>query len=473
MFFSQSKKLLLFSTIGYLFIIYFFNQKFHTSLVVFKENINLYFIYLIFLLNIAPIIFYFYSKDEKSNLPIFYLSLIYFFFSYTLFFISNSWNVFDEHRLSEHQNAIEIFLIGIFFYNLGYYLFFSLIKKSKKSLKIFEIDNNKELLLLGLLTLTGVIVCYNIIDLPKYINGIQQLKYPLLYLSYGFLVLYIFNTQKTISLYFKILLFLLILIPIVFDMLAGAFFTPFISVFLNIIFFMYLGQKITKFNLISIVSTILILFFIIQIKTPYRNAIWTTENNSTVDKFLIYKSELYSLLKKFNFQQPYKINTVSRIFHSYESLVIVVNKTPSDVDYFEGKSYKILTSKIIPRIFWKNKPSDVLGNTYGRRYNIILETDNYTSWNMPVLNEFYVNYGLKGVILGMFLLGFFFRFISTFFSIKNNYNTEKIVAFYIFVPLFFLESHLSLMFGALLQSYVFLLIFFVIYKKVFRLLKII
>ena len=86
MFFSQSKKLLLFSTIGYLFIIYFFNQKFHTSLVVFKENINLYYIYLIFLLNIAPIIFYFYSKDEKSNLPIFYLSLIYF-FSLTHYFL--------------------------------------------------------------------------------------------------------------------------------------------------------------------------------------------------------------------------------------------------------------------------------------------------------------------------------------------------------------------------------------------------
>ena len=76
---------------------------------------------------------------------------------------------------------------------------------------------------------------------------------------------------------------------------------------------------------------------------------------------------------------------------------------------------------------------------------------------MPVLNEFYVNYGPGGVIVGMILIETIVCLLSKMFSIKENNNIEGIIAF-IFLFNIFLESHLSLLFGAIVQSYIFLLI---------------
>ena len=90
---------------------------------------------------------------------------------------------------------------------------------------------------------------------------------------------------------------------------------------------------------------------------------------------------------------------------------------------------------------------------------------------MPVLNEFYVNFGKSGVAIGMFLIGLIINFITRVFSSLKNDNLELIIAFYLFIPLFFLESHLSLLFGALIQSYVFLIILSIIILFLLRKIK--
>ena len=77
---------------------------------------------------------------------------------------------------------------------------------------------------------------------------------------------------------------------------------------------------------------------------------------------------------------------------------------------------------------------------------------------MPVLNEFYVNFGNIGVMIGMFFIGGLMNFLTKFGTFRNNSNLEAIICFYLFVPLFFLESHLSILFGAIIQSYIFLML---------------
>ena len=134
----------------------------------------------------------------------------------------------------------------------------------------------------------------------------------------------------------------------------------------------------------------------------------------------------------------------------------------------------------MPRIFWKNKPADTLGNEFGHRYNILniddleknTKKDLNTSWNMPVLNEFYVNFGKIGVIFGMFIIGILFGIIVKIASFKNIKNAEFVVLFFLLLPLFFLESHLSLLIGAVIQSYIFLIliiyIFLIILRKFYK-----
>ena len=59
---------------------------------------------------------------------------------------------------------------------------------------------------------------------------------------------------------------------------------------------------------------------------------------------------------------------------------------------------------------------------------------------MPVLNEFYVNFGKLGVIFGMFLIGFIFSLLTKLFTFKNNLNVESILSFYLLYPYSFRKS---------------------------------
>ena len=61
----------------------------------------------------------------------------------------------------------------------------------------------------------------------------------------------------------------------------------------------------------------------------------------------------------------------------------------------------------MPRIFWEDKPSDEYANSAGRRYDVLGKDDRNTSWNFPILNETYANYGFYGVFIIMLSLGIF------------------------------------------------------------------
>ena len=68
-----------------------------------------------------------------------------------------------------------------------------------------------------------------------------------------------------------------------------------------------------------------------------------------------------------------------RLAHSFSSLIILVEKTPSSINYLKGETYIILLSKLIPRVIWNEKPSDKIANYIGRKYRVLNNEDNSTS----------------------------------------------------------------------------------------------
>ena len=156
----------------------------------------------------------------------------------------------------------------------------------------------------------------------------------------------------------------------------------------------------------------------------------------------------------------------NRISHSFSSLVLLVSKTPSEIDYLRGDTYKILLSKIVPRIFWKDKPSDDLANKIGREYKVLNDNDFSTSWNLPIINEAYINYGIYGVIIITFILGIIVRLFSETFSVNNFYNAESHIGVYLCCSTFFWEPHLSLVYGGIYYPVIFLYILMTINRFV-------
>ena len=144
-----------------------------------------------------------------------------------------------------------------------------------------------------------------------------------------------------------------------------------------------------------------------------------------------------------------------RLAHPFSSLIIITKKTPNEIPYWKGDTYKILLSKFVPRIFWKAKPSDDIANLAGRRYLVLSQNDFNTSWNLPIFNEAYANFGITGVFIIMFVLGIFVRLLTNLTSIKNFKSIETYIGIYICSKTFFWEPHLSIVYGGILYVIVF------------------
>lgn len=128
----------------------------------------------------------------------------------------------------------------------------------------------------------------------------------------------------------------------------------------------------------------------------------------------------------------------------------VVETTPDQVPYWRGATYQTLFTGWIPRVFWKDKPEEVFGNEFGRRYNIIASEDKSNSINIPWLTEMYANFGRIGVLLGMAFVGLFLGVLERFLNSPNRNLSERAVGATVLLPLFFQESNFTLMTGSLI-----------------------
>ena len=364
--------------------------------------------------------------------------------------------------------SIKILFLGLVALNLGYFLCRAIIKKKIDYPNILKISDYKEILFIFSIINFGTLFFFYFIEIHLLIPKIAQIKYPLVYFSTSLTFLLLFNSFSV----YRVFALIPFLIIFCIELTTGSNVFPFM-----ILFFGYtLSACYSKRYFITPIIVILILGLITNsFKEDYRKIIWNPslqEKSNTLEfklnafifSFKNYYLNIENDGKNFLKEKVLKKN-LRRINHSATSLVFVSNTTPEETPYFNGESYRILATKIIPRFLWKDKPIDDLGNVFGKRYKILSETDKVTSWNMPTLNEFYSNFGTKGVIVGMFIMGFVIRLLMNFFPLKENNNYLLSIGFTLLYPLLFLENHLSLVIGASIQSFIFLIITTVICKQ--------
>jgi hypothetical protein len=138
----------------------------------------------------------------------------------------------------------------------------------------------------------------------------------------------------------------------------------------------------------------------------------------------------------------------------------VVDKTPDPVPYWQGATYRSLFLSWVPRVVWKNKPEERWGNEFGRRYQLLAYDNTYMTINLPWLVELYANFGTKGVVLGMMLIGLFLAFLERLLNRPESDTVSKAVGAVVLLPLFNHESNFTLMTGSLLPLIICLWIFF-------------
>ncbi len=129
------------------------------------------------------------------------------------------------------------------------------------------------------------------------------------------------------------------------------------------------------------------------------------------------------------------------------TLAYVISVTPHHIPFWKGGSYGNLPLSFVPRIVWPTKPNKDLGQQFGHRYGVLDQWDRSTSYNLPYLVEFFINFGWIGVFTGMFLVGVAYRVLETFLNPPNAPNGTVLLGATMLLPLSSIESDLSLLFG--------------------------
>ena len=149
--------------------------------------------------------------------------------------------------------------------------------------------------------------------------------------------------------------------------------------------------------------------------------------------------------------------------HGLMNLAWVIQLTPETVPFWGGQTYKPLLWMAVPRFLWPTKPQAAWGQEFGHRYGLLYESDRTTAYNMGQLVEMYANFGVAGVIVGMFLLGLIYRLIYELFGTRPDDEGALLVGVIILVNLLGgIDFDLSVVFG----NFVIVLVALIIFARV-------
>ena len=450
-------------TILFLSIIFFF-QLFLKQ----KISLNLFFLLtILFSINYLCYIFYLNLERERKYFPIYPLIIFYYLATFTAYYYFDQ----EEYYFIENKVMMSVIItisLGLFFFSLGYFLP-NLFYKDKEDTKIKNIDKYNGFIILGSYI---ILIFIHINNFKDYISlgFLNQLREPLTLLIVVILQLKYFE-KKSLTLLFLNIFFIFILFFV--ELSYGSIVFPFLII-LMVIAINYFKTK--KLNLINLFLICYSIFFFHGIKLEIRKLNWIDNNavllNNPIEGKTIVTNlyDTYKVVKTSSLDEEKLINSKSlpylqyRLFHSNITLQRTIDFTPNAVKFLNGLSYESIIYKPIPRFIYKNKPHEELGNVYGKLYKILNAEDFSTSWNFPILSEFYSNFGFKGVIFGMLILGLLTKSLIFFTHSFNKSTLISSMGYIVIFNLCFQESNLSQSIGKMINqsSFFICLIFFIL-----------
>jgi hypothetical protein len=127
----------------------------------------------------------------------------------------------------------------------------------------------------------------------------------------------------------------------------------------------------------------------------------------------------------------------------------VVRRTPDEIPYWNGETYKSLIGAVVPRVLWPDKPTKDLGQSFGHRYKYLHASNKSTAINLPTMVEFFVNFGGTGLVIGMLILGIIYGSLDSVVNRPGQPMLLSMIGAVILLPLLIIESDFSLVLGGL------------------------
>jgi hypothetical protein len=224
---------------------------------------------------------------------------------------------------------------------------------------------------------------------------------------------------------------------------------------LYIVFYLILYLNAKKRVLVLPILLSALAFFILNpIKQQYRNLTWEDSQFNSMsysEKAGIFVDVILNGTKDFNMDSAKNAN-VGRVDFT-DILGGVMMQCPSSVPYAYGETYRSLWTIWIPRILWKDKPASFMGNEWAHWFRGFLgKDDDVTAFNLPWLVEFYINFGVVGVLGGMFLLGLIYAYLRKRLTSPSYCLAEYSLSAALLFGFWESESNLALSVGGMFIS---------------------
>ena len=99
----------------------------------------------------------------------------------------------------------------------------------------------------------------------------------------------------------------------------------------------------------------------------------------------------------------------ARLSHINE-LAVIVKRLGSGMEFQMGSSYVPFAASVVPRFLWRERPMNMFDNGFAQSFGFIGRENFITVINIPTAPiEMYINFGVPGVVIGMFFFGVFMR----------------------------------------------------------------
>ena len=207
-----------------------------------------------------------------------------------------------------------------------------------------------------------------------------------------------------------------------------------------------------------LLGTIVAVFVLRPAEMPYRAATWggRLSDAGAIAKVRLYGDIVYRITIGGAVDPQVLIEFGSTRLAQFTVFGEVIADTPAQVPFWGGESYYPMLFKLIPRFIMPDKPEEISGQTFGHRYALISPGNTGTSINLPQIVELYANFGLTGVIAGMFIFGLICRLLIEMYVHPGMGLGALVGGVYVSSKLLDVGSAASMVLGAIPWNIIFI-----------------
>ncbi|BCG63744.1 MAG: hypothetical protein methR_P1472 [Methyloprofundus sp.] len=384
--------------------------------------------YVVIFFNISALPFFFMDKSKgRYVLMVIFLPLY-----FVLFCIGDFFSILGiEDKLAKETKSIEsavdgIIIIGGVCYIFGYMFLISITKKKWKGWFSDEWDFKKIKIAGVLCWMLGTWAFITIF----FFKETSQLPLSIVSNLKNFsLIGVIMLTYHYLSKNDKSTLFILLFIG------GGQLFLGFVAntkevSFIIPVVYLIIGfiskGRINKKILVSLVALMVVYISFFNV---YRLFVMQINNKTPLQAVQSLSQSIDTVLSNLNTKHvDNKKKSSSFLKERIETrkyIIILVNGIEKGVPTMDGYTLNLFFKSFIPRVFWPNKPEISIGKLFNHEFNISASKLTY----IPAthLGEFYWNFKMPGVVVGMFFIGFFMAYISKMTDLSVKVTLPRVI----------------------------------------------